>query len=400
MGFKNWFTRKTTANRPNVITMAKTRRMGSVAAREQVRKANNKSGANGKMLASYNKASANVQKGRENAAGRASAALKRVNEAIERRKSGSKNSYKNALNAIEDEADKIATNELNEKVKDLRDQFDAATKKIVDDYIEDIEKQAREFSKHTDTNTVEKLKAALIKIIAEGDMNPTSDPLIKKILVFMLPLFLMAAPYMSKIFKKFKYNPGDPAYNRLAAFVDTTKSRANNTNTRRSNGMSGGNPEQYNKGKNVYMSGTAWTALSANMLSINLIVGGDSFSGEPNPILIFVLFIMAFYLALVIGVNVGIFAFNVLVAIKRAIFDDVKQAQATGTVSKELQRAAPQVAYAVVQQNPLHSVAPTTVSGKRQYSQEEYDKLPYAQQKFLIPHPTNARGTRFYYTES
>jgi len=147
----------------------------------------------------------------------------------------------------------------------------------------------------------------------------------------------MAAPYMSKVFKKFKYSPGDPAYHKLAAFVDTVKSGAN--------GMVGGQNKNNNKDRgNTYTLSSGWNIFSMNMFAINISLGG--FDGEPNPLLIIVLFIVAFYVALIISVNVAIFVFNVLVLIKRAIFDEVKQAQATGRV--------PQVP--VVQHNPLHAV--------------------------------------------
>ena len=55
-------------------------------------------------------------------------------------------------------------------------------------------------------------------------------------------------------------------------------------------------------------------------------------------------------------------------------------------------------------QNPLQRVGPlptpaTTVSGKRKYSEGEYRALPYAEQKFLTPHPYGSTG-QFYYTRN
>lgn len=334
-----WFTRSSRAPRPNAVTMAKTRRVGSVAAREQVRRANNKSGASGAMLANYNRSAANVHKGRNNAASRASAALKRIKNAIERRKSNNKNSYKNAQNAIEDELDARAQEDLNEKVKEMHDKFDAATKKVVDEYIDDIEAEALELSKDKDPNLAEKLQNALLKIIASGDMSVPSDPKVKKILVFVLPLFLLAAPYISKVYPKFKYNPGDIAYDRIREFVDATKG-----------GKHAGGASNNNNNRNR-TSGS--TLLSMQFFSSwSLMTFGFSETSIESPITLFILMIVAFYFALIISISIGLFVFDALGMIKRAIFDDVKEAQATGKASPDLQRAAPQLSRVV--ENPLH----------------------------------------------
>jgi len=331
MGWFNRFTKKNRAPRPNAVTTAQTRRIGSVAAREQVRKANNKSGASGSMLAKYNKTANNVQKGRNTVAARASAAYDRIKAAVERQKSG-KNSYKNAMEALEDEIDSKEKAELKDKVKDMEDQFNAATKKVIEDYMDDIKAQAVEFSKDKDLNLRDKLKDALIKIMA-GDMS-APEPKIKKILVFILPIFLLIAPYISKLYKKFKYNPGDEIYDRLRVFVDAMKSEK----------VGGANNERA-----TYSSGNNWHSnlfFSAAMINMSM---GDG--GVDNPIMGIILVIIFAYFAIIVSITVGIFIFDILLMIKRAIFDNVKKAQITGSVSEELKRAAPQVA--LVTQNPL-----------------------------------------------
>jgi hypothetical protein len=74
-------------------------------------------------------------------------------------------------------------------------------------------------------------------------------------------------------------------------------------------------------------------------------------SGEGNPFMLILFIIIFAYFAIIVALTIGVVVFDILLLIKRAIFDGVKKAQVTGKVSEELERAAPQV---VATQNPLH----------------------------------------------
>jgi hypothetical protein len=289
------------------------------------------------MLANYNRAANNVQKGKENVASRATNAYKRLKDAVERQKSGKMNSNKNAQNAVEDDIDMAVQNDLKEKTKEMRGHFDAATKKAVDDYFDDMKEEARDLAKDKDPHIAEKLKNALIKIIADGDMS-SPEPKVKRILVFIIPLFLLAAPYISKIFRKFKYSPGDEAYERLAAFVDAMKEKQDG----------GENEYVINKSPSPLWSVNFYSSWS--MINFGMAGAGP----ESLPVLLPILMVIAFYFALIITVTAGLFVFDALAMVKNAIVNKVKEAHAAGKASRDLQRAAPELAYAVVQHNPLH----------------------------------------------
>jgi hypothetical protein len=179
---------------------------------------------------------------------------------------------------------------------------------------------------------------------------------------------LLIAPYISKVYKKFKYTPGDVAYDRLRSFVDKMKGE-----------KVGGDPNnQGNAKEGSSGSGGRWHSdlfFSASMLNLSMGMSGGT---EPNPILAIVAFIIFAYIAIVVSISVGLFVFDILVMIKRAIFDDVKKAQVTGKVPEELERASPQFVFVVTQNTPANkraNIPPPPVGHKGPHSVSRWEKV-------------------------
>ena len=234
-------------------------------------------------------------------------AVQRVhNNASRRRAAGTMNANQNAQ-----------VNKELEKIEGIRSELSAATKRIVDESIEDIKEQAIRYSKDEDPTLFKKLEKQLTKVLS-GDTRSPSDPKVKAILKWILPIFLFTAPYIR--FKGFKYDASSNFYEYLAEFVENMK-----------HGMTGGAHnddanDDDNTTQHVY-GGVFWSVnYMSSLLTFNLLSGGlVGGSADAGP---FVAFILMFYfgiIVLVFGLSVGAVTLNVFTYIGSAVYDRVKK---------------------------------------------------------------------------
>ena len=202
--YMDWFTRSTTPKRPNAVTRAKKVRNGSVAARQAYAKTHTRNNLN-----RYNSGARAVNRGRRNAAASAHN-IRYIFEKIA--KGGLTSELEDAKNKALVK-DKEVTEQLSKDTNEMKKMLNDATNKIIDDYIKDFKEEAANFRKETDAlKTIEKLKATLYTVLVEKDLRVPSDPQIKAILKWILPIFIMVAPKLQYIIKGFKYRDSDREY--------------------------------------------------------------------------------------------------------------------------------------------------------------------------------------------
>ena len=203
-----------------------------------------------------------------------------------------------------------------ERIEGIRSELSAATKRVVDESLGDIKEQAIRFSKNEDPTLLKKLEKQLTKVLL-GDTRSPSDPKVKAILKWVLPIFLFTAPYIR--YKGFKYNASSKFYDYLKEFVANMK-----------HDMAGGASDS-DTGNNSttsrsYMGFTSFWSMNfmSSMLMFNL--GSlDSGGSDLGP---FVAFILMFYIALImvaVGLSVGAVTLNVFTYIGSAVYNRIKK---------------------------------------------------------------------------
>jgi len=212
---------KTTAPRKNAIAFAKTRRSGSVAAREAVIKAQGNVNA-------YNSEARNVNKGKRNVALSAtkisnlSHRIAGINKKTlaasgpalsKEEKAELEKELKNLITIDKDTVDKLKKN-----TEEMKSRFDDATKKIVNDYVEEMKSKANSF-KNTDQQTLFSIYET-IKNVLTGDMTVPSDKKVLDRLKWVLPIIIVVGPKLRTIIKGLKSKENSKEdYDRLRQFL-------------------------------------------------------------------------------------------------------------------------------------------------------------------------------------
>jgi len=227
----NRMTGKTTASRNNL----KKRRSTSVAGLLNTSKINAAKGASGSLIAKHTNNSKAIGERRELVAKRAAAATQRLLAKKERNASGKRNLNKNAENDRLNAEDREINEGLNEMLRGFEDQFNAIDVQVkllkLNEEVDALKKELGSDDANTTSNLnkireifnkyrayfskdkafADKIKMAIQSVIETESLDGITDPKIKDIIAFMIPLMEHILPIMGPAFKGAGYTPDLPA---------------------------------------------------------------------------------------------------------------------------------------------------------------------------------------------